>query len=97
MLSIVGMADNYTKASKLMCKENEIYCWMNCLPAPSCNSNQQLSCYNDQQNECCSDFNDEPGCEDMDGTCQWHCVSSISTVNTPMTKVLLALPLLLKL
>ena len=97
MLSIVGMADNYTKASKLMCKENEIYCWMNCLPAPSCNSNQQLSCYNDQQNECCSDLNDEPGCEDMDGTCQWHCVSSISTVNTPMTKVLLALPLLLKL
>ena len=70
-----NFVDNYTEASKSMCAEGEVYCWMNCLPAPTCNSDQQLSCYNDQHVQCCSDYNDEP-CENMDGTCHWECASN---------------------
>ena len=39
---------------------------MGCMPAPTCGSGQQLSCFNNQDVECCSTYNDEP-CEDMDG------------------------------
>jgi len=66
-------ADNYTEASKSMCEEGYEYCWMGCMPAPSCGSGQQLSCSNTQNVDCCSTYNDEP-CEDMDGTCHWECV-----------------------
>ena len=55
----------------MMCDEGEVFCWMECLPAPTCDSDQQLSCYNDQNVECCSDYNEEP-CENMDDTCKWE-------------------------
>ena len=70
-----------------MCDEGEVYCWMNCLPAPTCDSDY-LICYNDQHVECCSDYNDESGCENMDLSCHWECTSTSSTVSpvsTPST------------
>ena len=63
-----------------MCDEGEVYCWMNCLPAPTCDTDQQLSCHNAINVECCSDYNEEP-CENMDDSCQWECVSTPSTVS----------------
>ena len=57
---------NYTETSKALCSEGYEYCWMGCMPAPTCGSGQQLSCFNNQDVECCSTYNDEP-CEDMDG------------------------------
>ena len=74
-VKIQNFVDNYTEASNSMCEEGEVFCWMYCLPAPTCNSDQQLSCYNDQHVQCCSDYNDEP-CENMDGTCHWECASN---------------------
>jgi hypothetical protein len=59
----------------MMCDEGEVFCWMECLPVPTCDSDQQLSCYNDQNVECCSDYNEEP-CENMDDTCKWECTAS---------------------
>ena len=64
------ITDNYTEASKAMCSEGYEYCWMGCMPAPTCGSGQQLSCFNNHDVECCSTYNDEP-CEDMDGI--YHC------------------------
>ena len=38
------IAGNFTKASKSMCSNGEEYCWSTCMEAPSCGSNQQVSC-----------------------------------------------------
>ena len=70
------ITDNYTEASKAMCSEGYEYCWMGCMPAPSCGSGQQLSCFNNHDVECCSTYNDEP-CEDMDGIYHYFTYSGL--------------------
>ena len=70
--------DPHSKASTLMCQENEAYCWMQaCMPFPEggCSNNEVLSCYSVEKNlTCCSDPNVK--CDVMDNTCNWECLKA---------------------
>ena len=60
-------SSHHAKKTAEMCEKGEAFCWMNCLPLPDpfCTSSHNLTCTNNQDQQC---FDDS-----MDGTCEWKC------------------------